>query len=318
MSRLRRHKEFLISFAGTFAAVLGLPSVVLSLLGAHFSVALTSGLVAGAAVLASVTSRHRLLKSHLPVDHILPEPVGQRETRRLRCPCNFIMVNQVGALAREFYGSATISVDRYEQLRMKNPYILVCLFANGQELLGYFDVIPLSKSFGELFLRGTVTEKDITHDDVLEPTEMGACTHLYISGLATAQPDTFAGKENACVLVWGMLSYLRHFYRGARPTAFASAVTREGEDLLRKFGLSLASAPGERVDRHAMYSIVLTPAEVDRRAACIPDYSQLCSVDWASTPMLPRSRHQAPRRAIAAPRKFRQLALPPPDVDKAS
>jgi hypothetical protein len=318
MINVRYQKDFLVASAATFAAVLGIPSVILSLIGATFSVALAVSLVTAAVLLSIVVNRHRLTPPHLPVDQVIPQGFDQRGAKLLGFPREFSTIKQVGFLAHEFYGAATISVDRYEQLRMENRCILVCLTGKNGELLGYFDVIPLRASFAEMFLRGTATEKEVTHQDVLGRNAMKSCTHLYVSGLAASHPETHAGKENACILVWGLLKYLHHFYGNAKPLAFASAVTREGEELLKRFGFGLVSAANGRADAHAMYSMMLTHAEVERRLACVPDYHDLCALEWISTGTIhTSSRTRMPRRGIAASGKLRLLTFPERPVERA-
>jgi hypothetical protein len=304
-----RHRQAIATLAGTFIAVLAVPSAILTLLGAHFSMGLTTGLVAGATIISLGVNWSRLRVPHLPVDDILPIAIDRRPKRRLHCPCELSMVTQVGQIARRFYGSSTIDVERYEQLRLKNPFILVCLTAGDGLLNGYFDIIPLRPAFGEMFLRGRTTERDITHEDVLGVDELGTCSHLYLSGLAVANPETHGGKESASILVWGMLRYIQYFYESVQPIAFASAVTREGEDLLQRFGLSLASSASERVDRHSMYSIALTRDVIARRTECIPDYSHLCQIDWEPANSIPGHRWRASSRRGRTPSsKLRQLS----------
>src|SRR6185437_2325841 len=137
------------------------------------------------------------------------------------------------------------------------------------------------ESFAILFLQGRVTEADMTHDDVLNVKDMRECRYLYISGLASRNADSYSGKENAAILLWGLLKYLEHFYGVARPLAFASAVTEEGDELLRKFKLDIACPADTRADRHTMYKLRLTSNEISRRLDCLPSYASLCALDWA-------------------------------------
>src|SRR5207244_2938201 len=132
----------------------------------------------------------------------------------------------------------TISPDRYEQLRVKNKNILVCLVGERGDLLGYFDVIPLKESFAQQFLRGTITESQITHEDIFAHDELPQCKHVFLSGLAVWDPESYVDRRNANILVWGLLKYLDHFYGTSERLAFASAATREGDELLRKFDFS--------------------------------------------------------------------------------
>lgn len=282
IKNLARRKEFMPSFWGTFLAVLGLPSVFLTLLGMHFSIGLTIGLVLFAFLFSAIANRRKWKKRHLPVQSIIPREIGVTGGMRLHCPCDSRLTNEAKRLAQYWYPSETISPDKFEQLRAKNPNILVCLTGVNGDLLGYFDVLPLKESFAEFFLRGNITEWEITHEDILAAHEIRYCKYVFISGLAVWDPDSYVDQQNASILVWGLLKYLNHFYSPAKPLALASAATKEGEDLLKKFGLGVGCQAAGRMDKRNMYTGPVTREEIAMRLACLPDWSLLCSLDWSA------------------------------------
>ena len=304
IKKLSRRKEFMIGFWGTFIAVLALPSAILQLLGTHFSVGLTVFLILFALSLSAIVNRYRWKTRHLPVEDIVPDDIEVVGKTTLCCPCDLKLANQVGHLAQYYYGSASISPISYEPLRVKNPYILACLLGPQGDFLGYFDVIPLKESFATLFLKGRVAEKDMTHEDIFAPQEMHLCKHVYISGVAVSDPDTHAGRRNAYILVWALLKYLDHFYGATKPYAFASAVTEDGEKLLRCFKLQVVSEADKRTDRHTMYALPLSHDEIAKRLARLVDWSLLCSLGWSSGHTLKQKALQGQRRT-SMPRKKR-------------
>lgn len=274
-------KEFLIAFGGTFFAVLGMIATVLGIL--DWKLELAHGLFAAVVGLALSLwiNRRKLLPPQVAIDDALPSVSHGAASRRLTCPCDIRLAKQATKLAEKcFAGSVTISPNSYEQLRVKNPFILVCLTDENGQLLGYFDLIPLRESFAVPFLRGTVTEDQITHEDVLAPHEMRDCKYLVISGIAVDNPDSPRGKWNASIAVWGVLRYLAHFYSGVDPLVFAVAATLAGDSLLKKFGLSLDADGSSRRDRYRLYSLKLSATEISKRLACMPDWSNLCLADW--------------------------------------
>src|SRR5438270_1820881 len=135
------HKEFIISFCGTFIAALGLPSAILTIVGKHLSLSLTSFLVLFALLVSIVINKHQLRKTHLPDIDIVPLKQEGKESFTLHCPCNSELSKAANHLAQHFYGANTISPSRYESLLEKNPFILVCLTGAQGKVLGYFDVI---------------------------------------------------------------------------------------------------------------------------------------------------------------------------------
>jgi hypothetical protein len=295
ISRRALKKEFLIRFGGTFLTVLALPSALLTIVGTHFSLLLTSCLIFCAFLLSAIVNRNYLIGIHLPVDDILPDDVETFRRMSLRCPCDLRITEQVGQLAQYWYKDESISPEKYEPLRVKNPFILASLTGAQGDFLGYFDVIPLKDSFAELFLQGRVTEKDITHEDIFTDDELALCRYVYISGLAVWNPDTAEGRRNAYILVWGMLKYLEHFYGATNPIALVSAVTKEGERLLQKFKLELVCEATKRVDKHSMYALALSQEEIAKRLACLLDYGLFCSLDWSpndNSRLIPGKQYQ--------------------------
>lgn len=286
--RVLQRREFAVSFWATFLAVLAFPSAVLTILGKHISVISTIWLVAFALSFSILVNRNLWRKRHLPVKDIFPN-TGGRVT--IRCPCDLKLADEAKQLAKYWYPTDTITPERFEQLRIKNPNVLACLVGEKGNLLGYFDVIPVKQSFAEQFLKGRVTESQITHEDIFAPDELAQCKHVFLSGLAVWDPESYADRRNANILVWGLLKYLDHFYGGSERLAFASAATDEGEELLQRFDFQIGSEADVRIDKRRMYEAKLSRDEVTKRLGWLPDFGLLCLLDWAPT----RIPIQAPR-----------------------
>jgi len=276
-----RYKDSLLTFLATFVALLGIPSALLQMVGTHFSIRSTSLLVILSFSAAVLVTKRPWRKRNVPVEGLLFDNDDLRDRRRLRCPADLKILEEVAQLARQCYGKSTISLSSYVEIWKENPNILVALTGAKGEFLGYFDVIPLKCSFGEFFLAGRVSEKDITKEDVVKPTEIAECKYIYISGLAVANWETYQGQTNANILVWGLLKYLGHFYGRQNSFAFAVAVTKDGEKLLRSFHLELLSEGSCRRDKCSIYGLTLTRSAIRERLACVLDFSLLCTIDWS-------------------------------------
>jgi len=279
---LIRRKEYLFGLAATFAAFLGVVSALLSITGMQPRAGIALAIIVIALAGAVLLHYRRLVIPQVAVDDVLSSDNVEAQLTYLRCPCDLRLSNEAKALARHCYAtSVTIGPDLYEQLRVKNPYILACLTNLRGEFLGYFDAIPLRDAFAEMFLKGAITESNITHEDVLSPDEMHRCNYLFIAGLAVNNPNTHAGRRNANVLVWALLKYLSHFYGATRPLCFAVAATKEGGYLMQRFGIALRSEAAQRVDKYNLYSLALTREEINKRLDYLPDWQLLCQLDWA-------------------------------------
>jgi hypothetical protein len=282
LTALVRQKPFLFRLGAVFVAALGIASAVFGITGWHLE--LGSALIFGSVMLigsAIVSGRHAITPT-LSVNDVLAHNFDDVPTLMVRCPCDLKLSAQAKDIAKAcFAGNATISPDVYEQLRVKNQYILACLTDGSETVYGYFDVIPLRDTYAQAFLRGLVSEDQMTHEDVLSPNEMGSCKYLYLSGIAVRDPETYAGRRNANVLVWAFLQYLKHFYGATRAFAFAIAVTTAGDELLAKFKLHLEAEAASRKDGYKLYSAFLNSDGIDRRLACLPDWTELCELEWS-------------------------------------
>ena len=293
---LLQRREFLLRLGGTFVAIIGIASAVLTITGRHFDI-VGAFLVAGVALLvSSLLHLRQLIPPQVSVEDIFASGIESAPFATVHCPCSLALSSEAKRLAQFCYaGTVCIEPDTYEQLRAKNPYILACMTGPGDEFLGYFDVIPLRESFANPFLKGLVTEMQITHEDVLAPDEMSSCKYLFIAGFAVCNPSTHQGRRSANMLAWAALKYLDRFYGSVRPLTFAVASTTEGDELLRKFSFSLQCRAGARLDRYNLYSIDLTRDAIARQLTYMLNWDRLCVLSWelsADTPM----RARRPRR----------------------
>ncbi len=290
IARNALRREFLLSFFGTFLALLGVPATLISLLGGHFSWQVTSGLVIFSLTVSAFVHRHRL-KTPWSIQHILPGG------KTIRCPCNLDLARRAAKLAGYEFGRNTISPSGYEPLRAKNPYILSCLVGAKGDFLGYFDVFPLKKNFAEMFLQGRVSEKDLTHENIYSGREMRRCKYLYIAGIAACDSDSQAGHVNATILIWGLLKYIDHYFGHSNAYIFASAASGDGENLLQSLKIPLICEASVRNDKQRMYGLRLSTERIADRLASVPDYTLLCSLDWL--------RNQKAAEAASIPRRPR-------------
>jgi hypothetical protein len=278
---LIQQREFLFALAATFAAILGVVSAILSIIGTQFQIGIALSIIVVTLAVAVLLHYRRLVAPQVAVDDVLSSENLDALLTHLHCPCDLVLSNEAKNLARYCYAaSVTIGPDLYEQLRVKNPYILACLTDLRGKFLGYFDAIPIRDGFAEAFLRGSLTESQITHEDVLPPAMTRDCKYLFIAGLAVHNPNTHAGRRNANILVWALLKYLAHFYGSTQPLSFAVAATKEGGHLLQRFGIRLQAEGTQRADGYQLYSMVLTREEVNKRLAYLPDWQLLCRLDW--------------------------------------
>lgn len=265
-------KEFLPPFVAAFLGFLGVPATVIDLLGGHLSVGVTSGLVAFSVAASAFVNRRRWQPKTLWP--ILPGA-------RISCPCDDDLTRKATDLANYEFGRNRISVSNYEPLRARNPFVLSCLVGPTGDFLGYFDVFPLKKSFADLFIQGTINERDLKPEHIFTNREMRRAKYIYIAGIAAYGSENVSGHFAGSILIWALLKYLDHFYGNSNAFIFASAASKDGEHLLQSLKIPLISNASNRNDKQDLYGVRLSRELVVDSLAAVPDYTLLCSVDWA-------------------------------------
>jgi hypothetical protein len=157
-------------------------------------------------------------------------------------------------ITREIFGRDYIAPEVAEQWRLKNPTAFVSLVNEHGHICCGFGTFALEHSCFDEFIKGRLSESDLTSDDIMGPAETKNCNRLYISGVFVRDPKTAVGQKRALPLLWGLLEYhRRRFGLRKERDLYALAVTKEGEQLLKKFNFSIASSKDKRKDRHDLY-----------------------------------------------------------------
>lgn len=284
LGNLLLRRDVLLRLGGIAAAVIGAVSAVFGIAGAHVDWIYVGifGLVI--LLLAATFVVYEMYEPPVSVDDIF----GTGLPTQLHCPCSTNLADRARELGRHYFG-ANIDSNIYELLRMKNQLILACLTDRHGELLGYFDAIPVTESFALSFLKGDVSEVQLTHEVVLPVKDMPTCKYLYLAGIAVTNSRTPAGKQNARILIWAFLRYLRKFYGAAQPFGFALAATTEGDKLLRNVGMTLENDGSKRIDHYKLYTGLVTREALEKQLAMLEGYNAQCTLGW------PDSKRSTPR-----------------------
>ena len=281
--RIATSKQFFLIWAGVFAALIGLVSGFFEIfsdmkpsLGKALMLVIVSCVVSGLYALTTTSL------VHFPVDDVVPQIIHSQPYMSLEITTNRDLLAQTNQLAAGSYpGVEPLPAERYEQWLMINPTILVCLIDSNRRVVGYFDVFPLEESFFNLFIAGTCTELDIRREHILTPEQAKVAKRIYFGGIAVQDPKSVRGKRYASMLVWGALKYLQHYYCVPCETElYAEAVSKEGEELLRRFGFRLITPANQRRDKSAIFAIALTDETIRKGIASLPDWSGSCNLVW--------------------------------------
>lgn len=86
---------------------------------------------------------------------------------------------------REIFGrSRVISYPEYKKWRAKNPTVYTVVANGKNELVGFFDIFPLTDAAGAALMKGEKSEEDLTIDDLLDGKSTAETNFVYIATLA--------------------------------------------------------------------------------------------------------------------------------------
>jgi hypothetical protein len=127
------------------------------------------------------------------------------------------------------------------------------------------------------FVTGTVSDKQLKESHILSFNASKKAKQLYISGVVVRNPGTPRGGKRTRVMIWVMLRYVKKLCGSKlNRELLALAVTKESENLLKRFGFKLIGNAAQRVDRHNLYSYKLSEESWKQMLMRAYDCSNMC------------------------------------------
>lgn len=120
----------------------------------------------------------------------------------------------------------------------------------GDRVLGYFSILPLASPALERFLRGELSEHELTGADILPPARAREATDLYFFSIAR-DPDRPELGEPLVARAWTHLTSRREHPRATR--LFATAATPAGRRMLLGLGFAQVVPAAYRKDGHPLF-----------------------------------------------------------------
>lgn len=154
---------------------------------------------------------------------------------------------------RSFFGSGRIiKFDDYRKWRKKNPMIFSCYITQSRELLGFFDVFPLTDKAGVALKSGKIGETDLAINDILPASKNDGANYIYIATIFSCfrNPALRAGLEQQ------LIKFLRETYppRSGR-WYLAVPYTKEGANLAQRNGFILETNKKMNLAKIDVYSL---------------------------------------------------------------
>lgn len=184
----------------------------------------------------------------------LPTIIPSTSKYKIIFPCNTQAIRAANLLAYDAFGKSNyINEETIKSWLNKNPNLLSVMVDSHFVVRGYFDVLPIKRdTFGSLY-KGTISEKEISEQDILGPAENYEC--LYIGGITSNDRNPIIGS----LLLSALLLKLKYIYPSNKYEIGAIAATPEGKHYLELFGFQ-QSVHAKAAD---FYCRTIAPGDID-------------------------------------------------------
>jgi hypothetical protein len=180
---------------------------------------------------------------------------GSRDDESLATVANKIVRRELDKHAITYAG--------YKEWRKHNPLVFTSVVDDDNQLIGFFDIFPLTAAAGADIISGKITERSLTVEHIVPAAATSSTTYLHIATiLRNPHQKRFGPLVAGEVLLLKMKEFLRSHYEPLEQRTYtAFAQSRDGEVLLKRCGFAMVLLP-EQNDQHCPLYL-LRPAETN-------------------------------------------------------
>ena len=180
---------------------------------------------------------------------------GSRDDESLASVANKIVRRELDKHAITYAG--------YKEWRRHNPLVFTSVVDDDNQLIGFFDIFPLTTAAGADIISGKITERSLTVEHIVPAAGTSSATYLHIATiLRNPRQKRFGSLVAGEVLLLKMKEFLRSHYEPLEERTYtAFAQSRDGEALLKRCGFAMVLLPEQNEQHCPLY--VLRPAETN-------------------------------------------------------
>jgi hypothetical protein len=178
------------------------------------------------------------------------------------------IAEKANALVRRTLDKGCISYREYAAWRAKNPLIFTAVVDAGDELIGFFDVFPLTDEAAAAILSGKRKEREIAANDILPAADSVHAKAIYVASIVVNPHHPVHRPVVAKdVLLLKFIDFLiDNFPPKPERYLLAFAHTREGDRVLRNAGFANVLLPQDTPQKDPLYKLAAT------------EYAELCGL----------------------------------------
>lgn len=240
-------KKFFAYVAGAITFIVGLISsklVDIPILGVAvciFSVAIVSGLIAWLEVFRSPAPTMSegnsglgqiSLRRALEHAHALSVSAGRNDERVAQISNNIVRNN---------LDKRSVKYAEYKEWRKKNPLIFTAVLnKNTREVIGFFDIFPLTDDAATQMRSGKLAEYELTIDSILPAEKISHANTIYVASIIlNPTQKSFSPLVAKDVIIDMFGRYLYNIYPPSPTRSILGfAHTKEGHKLLINYGFT--------------------------------------------------------------------------------
>jgi len=164
-------------------------------------------------------------------------------------------------IVRKALDKRAIGYSEYKIWRKRNRFIFTTVVDEANQLIGFFDIFPLTTEAGEAIVSGALTERSLKADHILPEAATRGATHIHIATvLLNPRQKSFSAIVAKEVLLLKLKEFIEAKYDPVEMRTFtAFAQSKSGEAFLQRCDFSMVVFSKDNEQHLPLY--VLRPAE---------------------------------------------------------
>jgi hypothetical protein len=171
------------------------------------------------------------------------------------------IASEANKIVRKSLDKRAIKYSDYKLWRKRNCLIFTTVVDDENNLIGFFDIFPLTAEAGKKLVDGTLTERSLDANDILPKQLTSSATHIHIATvLLNPSQKTFTPIVAKEVLLLKMKEFIERNYDPVQTRTFSAyAQSKAGEVFLRRCDFSMIVFDIDNEQHLPLY--VLRPSE---------------------------------------------------------
>jgi hypothetical protein len=168
--------------------------------------------------------------------------------------------------------------------------LIVTYALHNDHVLGFFNVMPLTREAGVLFENNEIKEENITIRHMLSPDVMQYAEYLYFPAIAVKDYQTYLAHQCTAALMAALASHIRTLYTEKRlKRIFVNPTTYRGNTMIKKLGLKRLQAGKKPLKENDLYYADIDAAFYQKLERFEKRYSRFINSNcWTEQNYLPK------------------------------